>query len=713
MGILDPVGLPKALADLLYDPLTPTAPMPQTLDPATVEYVSVSGSNQIGWMSFDGLRIYNRRDDIIRKSADGTSYTSLTDGPWRNRRQVVTLGGTGLTSFTLTLSGQTTTSLSATATAAQVQAALEALSNVGTGNVVVGGAAGGPYYVKFSAVVSTATAVAQMTSTPTGGTGTVNVSRRGIQTTFVRETGDGELLACMDSSETAPSGAATDVRSEVWKSTGYASGTNLSPSWTLVLTLQDSGCWVDHRFGHWVDGSDVFLVEYGIKSTSCAPKKGYHSSDNGATWRTIFTHPSASLAEAHIHGIAYDKYWDAVWITTGDSSANRGTYLSTDWRNTTPTWTNVSTGTPQLVRIYPMRDRILFLSDDKPDGVYSMTRGANKTPGALTLAHAVGADGSLFRYLGGTMYRRGDGYPLIIAWAPSASPAVPSILTLSMDGINFYDVWTDPQGNYTGGYSQGLFSAFGPTASGKIVGGLRDDRYPYTTFRAPMPTFRKLPRTFTPAGTEVKIVTDSSGVIGVQFPDGSIVYPTATPTIADGSITDAKLATEINNPMPADQGLIAWSMDVGVAGSQTILDTAGTAHGVRLYLHKPHTITNIIMHVGVAGSGLTSGQCFAALYQGGSLLAQTADQAAAWASTGTKTMALSAPQAVAVGYVDVLFWANGTTLPQFVRGNTLTSLANVGATTARFYKANSGLTTTAPASIGARTNSTAYLVALS
>ena len=165
--------------------------------------------------------------------------------------------------------------------------------------------------------------------------------------------------------------------------------------------------------------------------------------------------------------------------------------------------------------------------------------------------------------------------------------------------------------------------------------------------------------------------------------------------------------------MPADQGLIAWSMDVGVAGSQTILDTAGTAHGVRLYLHKPHTITNIIMHVGVAGSGLTSGQCFAALYQGGSLLAQTADQAAAWASTGTKTMALSAPQAVAVGYVDVLFWANGTTLPQFVRGNTLTSLANVGATTARFYKANSGLTTTAPASIGARTNSTAYLVALS
>ena len=39
--------------------------------------------------------------------------------------------------FTLTHNGQTTSSLSATATAAQVQSALEALSGIGTGNVTV------------------------------------------------------------------------------------------------------------------------------------------------------------------------------------------------------------------------------------------------------------------------------------------------------------------------------------------------------------------------------------------------------------------------------------------------------------------------------------------------------------------------------------------------------------------------------------------------
>lgn len=89
--------------------------------------------------------------------------------------QLVTEGGSGLTSFTLTFSGQTTASLAAAATAAQVQAALEALSNVGAGNVVVTGSNGGPYTVKFQGALAN-TDVAQMTATPTGGTGTVTVT---------------------------------------------------------------------------------------------------------------------------------------------------------------------------------------------------------------------------------------------------------------------------------------------------------------------------------------------------------------------------------------------------------------------------------------------------------------------------------------------------------------------------------------------------------
>ncbi len=56
----------------------------------------------------------------------------------------VTGGPTGGT-FTITWSGQTTAALAYNATAAQVQTALEALSNIAPGDVVVTGSAGGPW----------------------------------------------------------------------------------------------------------------------------------------------------------------------------------------------------------------------------------------------------------------------------------------------------------------------------------------------------------------------------------------------------------------------------------------------------------------------------------------------------------------------------------------------------------------------------------------
>lgn len=67
-----------------------------------------------------------------------------------NEVQTATVTGapTGGT-FTLTWNSQTTTAIAYNATAATVQAALEALSNIDVGDVTVTGAAGGPYTVTF------------------------------------------------------------------------------------------------------------------------------------------------------------------------------------------------------------------------------------------------------------------------------------------------------------------------------------------------------------------------------------------------------------------------------------------------------------------------------------------------------------------------------------------------------------------------------------
>lgn len=89
--------------------------------------------------------------------------------------QTLTVGGSGLTSFTLTFGGQTTASIDDAATGADVQAALEALSTIGAGNVSVTGAAGGVWTVTFKGDLAN-TNVAQLTTTPTGGTGTVTAA---------------------------------------------------------------------------------------------------------------------------------------------------------------------------------------------------------------------------------------------------------------------------------------------------------------------------------------------------------------------------------------------------------------------------------------------------------------------------------------------------------------------------------------------------------
>lgn len=97
-------------------------------------------------------------DPIPPSSSDEVQTVTVTGAP---------TGGT----FTLTYSGQTTIAVACDASAAAVQNALVALSNVGSTDVLVTGPAGGPYAVTFGGELA-ATDVPQMTAAAalTGGT---------------------------------------------------------------------------------------------------------------------------------------------------------------------------------------------------------------------------------------------------------------------------------------------------------------------------------------------------------------------------------------------------------------------------------------------------------------------------------------------------------------------------------------------------------------
>lgn len=158
---------------------------------------------------------------------------------------------------------------------------------------------------------------------------------------------------------------------------------------------------------------------------------------------------------------------------------------------------------------------------------------------------------------------------------------------------------------------------------------------------------------------------------------------------------------------PVDQGLLAWTYDPAATQSTSVPSVAGRLEFYRLRLISPASVTNIVQYVNSPGSSLTSGQCFCALFgTTGTLIAQTADQSTAWGSNGLKTMALAGgPYSLASGLYTVGFWYNGTTSPGWVRGSAISSgVINAGMSSPfRFGTADTGLTTTAPGTVGAQT----------
>lgn len=121
-------------------------------------YVLSKGKVVVKFRAVPGATGYNLYSGSTRAAAVGT-----------NEKQTVTIDATA-GDYTLTYSGQETAAIAFDATAAEVQAALEALSNIAPGDVVVTGADGGPYTVEFTGSLAR-TNVAQMTSDATNLTG--------------------------------------------------------------------------------------------------------------------------------------------------------------------------------------------------------------------------------------------------------------------------------------------------------------------------------------------------------------------------------------------------------------------------------------------------------------------------------------------------------------------------------------------------------------
>jgi hypothetical protein len=196
----------------------------------------------------------------------------------------------------------------------------------------------------------------------------------------------------------------------------------------------------------------------------------------------------------------------------------------------------------------------------------------------------------------------------------------------------------------------------------------------------------------TPSGSSTPDATSSSkGIVQLA---GDLGGTAAAPTVP-------AIAAAVN-ARPSNQGsLIAWNYDPAIAVNNSTI-TAGVVYLVKVKLYAAATITNVVAYIITLDAGLTSGQCFAGLYNSsGAQVAITANQSASWATAGFKAMALTTPYSAAAGDYYVALLANGNTALAFARSTSAgTPVINAGLSAGSYRVCSSGTGQTAlPGSI--------------
>lgn len=137
--------------------------------------------------------------------------------------------------------------------------------------------------------------------------------------------------------------------------------------------------------------------------------------------------------------------------------------------------------------------------------------------------------------------------------------------------------------------------------------------------------------------------------------------------------TWVQLAPPPNVPLPTDYGYLGWSFDPGATSGSTAM-TVNNLYLTRIEVHRPISVTNIVVGYTTAGSALTSGECFAGLYNSsGTLIGTTADQSAAWVATAQKMLPMAlvgGPYSLNPGFYWGALLAQGSGGPTFQRGAT-------------------------------------------
>ncbi len=204
----------------------------------TIEFTGVDGSANQSLMT---ASVYSAAQTATHYRTVTVSQPGVTAA---NEVQVVTLNGTPTGgTFTLTYSGQTTSAIAYNASAATVDAALEALSNIGAGDVAVTGSAGGPWTVTFETALA-ATNVAEMAGNGASLTGATTNTLTATDTTASAGPNHWDTAA-----NWAPSGVPITGDAVRFEDAGEDCLYGLAQSAVVLISLTISMGWQNSKLG--------------------------------------------------------------------------------------------------------------------------------------------------------------------------------------------------------------------------------------------------------------------------------------------------------------------------------------------------------------------------------------------------------------------------------------------------------------------------------
>lgn len=200
-------------------------------------------------------------------------------------------------------------------------------------------------------------------------------------------------------------------------------------------------------------------------------------------------------------------------------------------------------------------------------------------------------------------------------------------------------------------------------------------------------------RTVNLAGTALAVYGTAGDALTLQ------VFSKGQPPFDSAGSTDAPV------PLPADQGLVAWSSDPSGSSATTLL-VNGTLYLIKAQVRKPTLTTGASLLLVTAGATPVIGQNFAAAYSpAGLLLGSGSGDVAFYGATGEVLVPFAAPQVVPAGGYWVAILANAVTPPTFRSGPATTAGANVHGVGATLRYATNGAGLTAlPGSISPAAN---------